>query len=117
MFREIKSKEKKEDGTVEEEKEEEELIEGKFGKMKVIKRNCGTENKEHVCQEWESSSPMEVHAKKRKKRGSMECETHLTLKRPMTIGGSSPCKHTKMHHNDGNSKQQSQSRTTLIIAC
>ena len=40
----------------------------------------------------------------------MECEMHLTLKRPTTIRGSSPCKCTKMHHNDGNSKQ------TLAVA-
>ena len=116
MFLEIESEEEEKDWSAEEE-EEEELVEGEFGKMKVIKRNCNAVKKAHFCEEWEFSSPMEVHAKKRKKRGSMECETHLTLKRPMTIGGSSPCKHTKMHHNDGNSKQQSQSRTTLIIAC
>ena len=109
MFLEIESEEEEKDWSAEEE-EEEELVEGEFGKMKVIKRNCNAVKKAHFCEEWEFSSPMEVHAKKRKERGSMECEMHLTLKRPTTIRGSSPCKCTKMHHNDGNSKQ------TLAVA-
>ena len=80
-------------------KKEEEVVEGELGKMKLVQKKG-----EHVSGEWKIGNPLELRFMKSKKRDLMECEMHLTLNKQMTIG-KNPCKRTKTHCNDGDSKK------------